>query len=101
MERWLTTASSGAPPSAVGGKNIYYVYILKSEKNDKYYTGSTGNVFKRLRMHNSGKNKSTRLGIPWRLVCQEEFATKQEAYRREMQIKRYKGGEAFKNLIKD
>lgn len=30
MEDWLTTAFSGAPPKAVGGKiNIYYIYSLK------------------------------------------------------------------------
>ncbi len=89
-------------PAFGGGrlKIMYYTYILKSEKTGKYYTGSTENINERVKRHNSGKNKSTKIGIPWILIYQEEFNTEQEAYKREFQIKRYKGGEAFKKLIK-
>jgi len=78
---------------------MYFVYILKSQKNCKYYTGSTNNISNRLRCHNSGRNKSTKSGVPWIIVYKEEFQTAKEAYKREMQIKRYKGGLAFKKLI--
>ena len=78
----------------------YTVYILQSKKTSRYYIGSTADVGRRLFEHNSGKSKSTRNRGPYVLVYVEDFRTKQEAYRREMQIKRYKGGEAFKNLLK-
>ncbi len=78
---------------------MFYTYILKSLKTGKHYIGSTDDLIGRLKRHNSGRNKSTKSGIPWIMIYQESFATKQEAYRREMQIKRYKGGEVFKKLI--
>ena len=79
---------------------MFVVYIIKSEKNDKYYTGFTTDLQKRLKYHNTRKNKSTKQGIPWKLVRQECFDNKRGAWLRERQIKSYKGGEAFKKLIK-
>ena len=79
----------------------YYVYINKSLKTGKYYTGNCKNVNIRLNAHNAGKTKSTKNGIPWITVRIEEYPSKQEAYRRERQIKSYKGARAFKELIND
>jgi len=78
---------------------MFTVYILQSEKNGRYYVGYTSDLLKRLRYHNSGKNKSTKNGIPWRIVMQENYGLKREAWLREHQIKRYKGGQAFKKLV--
>jgi len=78
---------------------MYFTYIIKSDKSGRYYVGSTDNVSNRLKRHNSSRNKSTKTGIPWSLIHQEEFQTREEAYRREIQIKSYKSGEAFKKLI--
>ncbi|MDP4264749.1 MAG: GIY-YIG nuclease family protein [Bacteroidota bacterium] len=36
----------------------YYVYVLKSLKDNKYYIESTSNVEKRLVFHNSGRHRS-------------------------------------------
>ncbi len=71
---------------------MFYAYILKSFKTEKYYIGSTHDLEARLARHNAGRNKSTKEGIPWELVYREEFPTEQDAYRREFQIKSYKGG---------
>ena len=38
----------------------FYVYILKSEVNDRYYTGSTKNPSHRLARHNAGMVQSTK-----------------------------------------
>ncbi|MEW6616899.1 MAG: GIY-YIG nuclease family protein [Patescibacteria group bacterium] len=78
---------------------MYYTYILKSEKTGKHYVGSCENIESRLKRHTSGRNKSTKAGIPWKLIYFEAFLTKQDSYRREFQIKSFKGGEAFKKLI--
>lgn len=77
----------------------YIVYILKSQRTDRYYVGVTTDLYKRLRRHNNGQNVSTRLGRPWRLVYSEEYPDKKLAWSREKQIKRYKSGDAFKNLV--
>ena len=79
----------------------YYTYIIKSVKTGGYYIGSSENVEKRLHQHNNGKTKSTKNGIPWEIIAVEKFDTRLEAIRRELKIKSYKGGNAFKNLIID
>jgi putative endonuclease len=78
---------------------MYYVYILKSLKDHKYYIGSSSDVKKRLDFHNSKLQRSTRNRVPFVLVVYEEFHDKNQALKREKQIKAFKGGAAFKKLI--
>jgi putative endonuclease len=78
---------------------MFYVYILKS-KNSQYYIGYTNNIEDRLRHHNSGASKYTRINRPWSIIYTEKFVDKKLAWLREKQIKSYKGGAAFKKLIK-
>lgn len=76
-----------------------YTYILWSNIIQKYYIGSTNNIARRIKEHNSGKSGYTKKGIPWKLIKTEEYQTKKEAYKRETEIKSYKGGLLFKKLI--
>jgi putative endonuclease len=62
---------------------MYYLYILKSTKDNKGYIGTTNNLEKRLREHNSGKVKSTRYRVPLIVVYCEKFNTLSEARKRE------------------
>ena len=78
----------------------YYIYILQSVKDGRYYIGSTHDVEARLRFHNAGLQRSTKSRIPFRLVYSEIYIDMQLALFREKQIKSYKGGEAFKNLLR-
>jgi len=78
---------------------MYKAYILYSEQFDRYYIGHTDNLENRLNRHNKGYVKSTKPYRPWKVVHTEEFETKQEAYKREFQIKSYKKGAAFKKLV--
>jgi len=78
---------------------MYIVYILRSKKNDKHYVGHTADLNERLRRHNGGMVKSTKAFTPWAVILTEEFVTKSEAYKRELEIKSYKGGFKFKELI--
>lgn len=50
--------------------------------------------------HNSGGNVSTRWRRPLELVYYEEYNTKRESVARELKIKSWKGGGAFKKLLK-
>jgi len=77
----------------------HYVYILKSLKDGKFYIGETADVQNRLDFHNAGLQRSTANRIPFVLVLFETFEDSTSALRREKQIKFWKGGQAFKNLI--
>jgi putative endonuclease len=79
---------------------MHYVYIIRSVKDGKYYIGETSDIISRLNYHNSGKQRSTKSRIPFEIVLSEEYMTREEALRREKQIKSWKGGEAFKRLIR-
>ena len=64
-----------------------YVYILKCS-DGTLYTGWTTDVDRRLKKHNSGKGaKYTRARLPVELIHYEQFETKQEAMKREYEIK--------------
>ncbi|MBV6422075.1 MAG: GIY-YIG nuclease family protein [Ignavibacteriota bacterium] len=78
---------------------MFYVYILKSLKVDRYYIGHTKDLERRLTEHNSCKTRSTKAYVPWKIVYCEKFLTKIEAYQREMEIKSYKSGIKFKELF--
>lgn len=77
----------------------HFVYILQSQKDKKYYIGETADVAARLLFHNSGRQRSTKNRIPFVLILIEQFETREEALLREKQIKSWKGGNAFKQLI--
>lgn len=79
---------------------MYYVYVLKSLRNGRFYTGSTDNVDRRLKEHNSGKSKYTRSTKPFELVYKEEFETRSEAFRKELFYKTGKGRDLLKDLLK-
>ncbi|MFH0779431.1 MAG: GIY-YIG nuclease family protein [Parcubacteria group bacterium] len=78
---------------------MYTTYILKSQKNKKHYIGHTEDLEERLRRHNAGFVKSTKNGIPWEVIYTENYPTKSLAYKRELEIKSYKGGIKFKKLL--
>lgn len=80
---------------------LYWVYILWSNKLNRYYVGPSSDIDRRLQEHNAGKSGYTSRGIPWTLVYQESSESKQTAWKREMEIKRYKGGVKFKALIQN
>lgn len=64
-----------------------YCYILKCS-DGTYYTGWTNNLEKRIQAHQNGIGaKYTRGRTPVELVYYETFSTKEEAMRREYEIK--------------
>lgn len=70
---------------------MFYIYILKSVKNEHYYTGQTKNLENRLALHNSGQVKSTKRYRPWRLVYQEKYLNRNTAVKREKYLKSHTG----------
>ena len=64
-----------------------YVYILQSQKDGSLYIGSTTDLKRRLKEHNTGKVKSTKNKISWKLVYYEAYLTEEIARKREKSLK--------------
>ena len=79
---------------------MYYLYILYSRKMDCYYIGSTGNVADRLRKHLSRHGGFTGKAKDWEVVYTENFSSKEEAVKREKQLKNWKNRSRIASLIK-
>ena len=48
--------------------NVFFVYVLVSESKEiRFYVGMTADVEKRVAEHNSGKTKSTKAYLAWKL----------------------------------
>ena len=64
-----------------------YTYMVRC-RDDSLYTGWTNHLEKRVEDHNSGRGaKYTKSRRPVELVYYEQFETKEEAMRREWEIK--------------
>jgi putative endonuclease len=60
--------------------NFFYVYILQSTFNlEKFYTGFTENLKKRLKDHNTGKNPHTVKYKPWNIKTAVAFSDRDRA----------------------
>ena len=80
---------------------FFYVYILLSMKDRKFYIGFSENPKQRLAEHNAGKNTSTKNRRPLELVFYEAFRTKFDAMRRERYFKTTRGKAVLRLMLKD
>jgi len=78
---------------------MFYTYLLKSNKNGKLYTGSTSDLRKRLKEHNSGKSNYTKKNIPYELIYYEACLSEQDARARERYLKTGMGKRYLKNRL--
>jgi len=79
---------------------MFYVYIIKSEKSDRIYTGSTNDLRKRFNQHNKGKSTWTKNKGPWKLVYYEACLNEEDARSREKYLKSGMGKRYLKNRLK-
>lgn len=79
----------------------FFVYVLYNETSSKIYIGQTSNLENRLVEHNRkrGRHYTANFLGEWKLIYKEELKTKQEALKREKQLKSYKGREYIKQYI--
>ncbi len=66
---------------------MHYVYILRSRKDGKLYTGCTNDLERRVREHNAGKVVSTKPRMPLDLIHYEAFVNQTDAFAREQWYK--------------
>jgi predicted GIY-YIG superfamily endonuclease len=70
---------------------MYFVYILKSDKDSSYYIGATKDVSIRFKQHNSGAVRSTKPKIPYHLIWTAAFPNKEKAFAFEKYLKSSSG----------
>jgi putative endonuclease len=68
-------------------KMTYTVYIIFSIKTNKFYVGQTDNFENRLIRHNKGLVKSTKSGLPWKVIHTFSCSNRSEAMILETKIK--------------
>ncbi len=79
---------------------FYYVYVLKSSKDKKLYTGYTNNLKLRFEQHRKGKAESTKDRRPLKLIYYEACLGQKDATHREKYFKTYLGKMFLKNRLK-
>ncbi len=79
---------------------MWVVYILRSEKNGRYYVGSTDDLERRLAQHNTGHTPSTRPYQPWTVAYHEPMPNRLAARQREREIKGWKSRVLIEDLIR-
>ena len=79
---------------------MYYVYVLISTKDGKFYTGCTEDLRKRFREHNDGKVNSTKGRGPFELIYYEASPDRTDAFAREKYLKSGMGKRYLKNRLK-
>ncbi len=79
---------------------MYVTYVLYSKKYHKIYIGYTSQLIKRFHSHNRLATKGWTIKYrPWEVIYLEFFEIKQEAIRREKELKTTRGRDFISKLI--
>ncbi len=78
-----------------------WVYILKSDLNDRFYVGSTKNLQKRFAQHLNKHTQTTARMGKIILVFSQEFTTLKEAQAIEKRLKKLKRKDYLQKIIDD
>ncbi|MDP7247384.1 MAG: GIY-YIG nuclease family protein [Candidatus Peribacteraceae bacterium] len=81
--------------------SFWYVYVLRSERDNKFYIGNTNNLKRRVSEHQKGKNTSTSKRLPVELVYFEGHLSKEDAIRREKYFKSAKGKTTLRQMLRE
>ncbi len=77
----------------------YSVYVLYSDKHDRFYYGQTNNLNERLIKHNKGLVKSTAPYIPWEIFAFKVFPSRAEAIKTEKMLKNLKSRSKVRSFL--
>lgn len=80
---------------------MYYVYLLISEKDGNFYTGSATDLKRRFEEHNSGRVISTKNRRPLKLIYYEACLDETDARSREKYLKSGMGKKYLRNRLKN
>ena len=79
---------------------LYYVYVLKSGKDKKLYTGYTSNLKLRFEEHQKGRVESTKNRRPLKLIYYEACLSQKDATHREKYLKTHYGKMFLRKRLK-
>lgn len=79
---------------------MYYVYVLRSKKDGKWYTGFTTDLRKRFNQHNNKESTYTKGRGPFELIYYEAYKNRGDAWSREKHLKSGPGKRYLKERIK-
>ena len=78
----------------------YYIYLLFSQKTNRYYIGSTDDLARRGKHPNAGSTPSTKGGaLDWEIRYTETVTDRATALKRELEIKKKKSRNYIEWLI--
>jgi putative endonuclease len=66
---------------------MYYVYLLKSDRDSGFYIGYSADLRKRVQEHKRGLSFSTSTRGPWQLIYYEAYLNQKDALGREKFLK--------------
>lgn len=78
---------------------MYYVYILKSQKDNHLYVGFSKNLRQRIIEHNKGRVVSTKCRLPIDLIYYEAFKYEIDARKQELFYKTGQGRRILKQRL--
>lgn len=79
---------------------MFYTYVLRSQKDGKWYTGYTDDLRKRFKEHNNNKVTSTKNRGPFELIYYEACVNKEDVFTRERYLKTGMGKRYLNNRLK-
>jgi putative endonuclease len=78
---------------------MHYTYVLASERDGRFYIGTTSNLRERLKQHVKGRVTSTACRRPLTLAYYEACRSIDDAYRRERYLKSGRGGRYLRQRL--
>ncbi|MEY3645644.1 MAG: hypothetical protein RL127_352 [Bacteroidota bacterium] len=79
---------------------MFVSYALYSSKFDKLYIGYTNDLINRFHAHNTLANKGFTIRYrPWKVIYVDFFETKQEAMKREKELKSSRGRAFLRKIL--
>ena len=80
---------------------MFYVYVLRSDRDSGCYIGYSNNLRARLRQHRNGESFSTAHRGPWTLIYYEAYANQADALGRERYLKSGAGRRFLKAQLRN
>lgn len=79
---------------------MYWVYILENQNDKSWYIGSTSNLKRRIKEHQTGSGaRTTRIKKNWHLIYCEGYLNKRDALGREEFLKSGSGRKFLKKQL--
>ena len=80
---------------------MYYIYILRSLRDDNLYTGFSSNLRNRVQKHKKGLVEATKFRKPLELIYYEASLSRKDAMRREIYLKSAWGKRYIKGRLSE